>query len=213
MTVTQIVDSARNNLNALTDTLWTDSELYVNLYKVMLKVARKTRCIQAQPSANTVAATSDYTMATTVNEITRVTYAGAKLQYIDRRQLDSINPSSTTSSGTPAYYLVRGRTVTLYPTPSAVGAYIIYSNDIPSAIPTAATTLEIPTAYHDVLVDGLTSMMCPKDLGNPLTDTWQAAFNRGMAEMEADIKKKRRGDRFAIVQVEENSLNTEFGII
>lgn len=213
MTVTQIVEESRNNLNALTDTLWSDNELYLKLYRVMLKVARKTRCIAAQPSANTVAATADYTMATTVHEITRVTYAGAKLQVIDQRQMDAMNPNSTTSSGTPAYYLVRGRTVTLYPTPSAVGAYIIYSYDIPSAVPTASTTLEIPIAFHDVLIDGLTAEMCPKDLGHPLTSYWAMKFQDSVEQMNSQIRKNRRGDRFAVVKTEEDCLNNDFGII
>lgn len=213
MTVTEIVDSSRNNLNALTDTLWSAAELYVSLYKVMLKVARKTKCIEASASASTIAGTSDYTLSVTANWITRVEYNGAKLQLIDQRQLDSMNPNSVSSSGTPAFYLIRSRTITLYPTPSDAATYEVQSYDIPSGIPTASTTITIPAVYHDVLVDGLTSMMCPKDLGHPLTEYWQAMFATSQRDMEADIRLKRRGDRFAVVKSEEAGLYTDFGII
>ena len=213
MTVTQILDEARNNLNAANDTLWADTELYVKLYKVMLRVSRKTRCIAATETQNTVAATATYTAPTTAFEIWRVTYENAKLQQIDRRQLDALTPNGSTSSGTPSFYLLEGTTLTLYPTPSAVGALKVFSFDIPSAVPTGATTLAVPAAYHDVLCNGLTAEMCPKDLGHPLTSYWQSRFEQGLSEMDALQRLNKRRDRFAVVKLEEESVSTEMGLI
>lgn len=213
MTVTEILNEARNNLNALNDTLWSDTELYLKLYRVMLKVARRTRCIEGSDSQSTVIAQAAYTPSAAAIETWRVTYEGAKLQFIDRRQYDAMNPNSTTNSGTPAYYLAYGGTVTLYPTPAAVGTLILYAYKIPSAVPTGSTTLEVPVEFHDVLVDGLTSEMCPKDLGHPLTSYWAGKYADGIEDMKATIRRQRRGDRFAVVKTEEDCLNNDFGVI
>jgi hypothetical protein len=214
VTVTQILDEARNNLNAASDSLWSDTELYVKLYKVMLRFARKTRCIQSTDSSTTtVAGTATYTAPAAAFEIYRVEYNGNKLAVMDRRQYDSINPSNVTSSGTPAYYLLEGTTVTLYPTPDDAKTLKFYSFNIPSAVPTGATTLEVPAAYHDGLANGLTFEMCPKDLGHPLTLYWQGRFENDLKEAEATERLKKRRDRFAVVKLEEQSLGNELGIV
>jgi hypothetical protein len=209
---TQVVEGARNNLNALADTLWTDTELYYTLYRVMLRLARETNCIQTKSTASTVAGTEDYTVPARTIEVIRVTYEGAKLQFIDLRQYDSMNPNSTTSSGRPAYYLVFGDTVTLYPTPSDVGTIKYWVVEEP-AVPTSGSTLLTPSAYHDVLVDGLTFEMCPKDLGHPLTLFWKDKFESGITRVLTHMKRKKRGDRMAVVKVEESGLSTDFGIL
>jgi hypothetical protein len=213
VTVTQILDEAKNNLNAASDTLWSDTELYLKLFKVMLRFARRTRCINTSESQNTVAGTATYTAPTTAHEIWRVTYNGSKLSVMDRRQYDSISPSQVVSSGTPAYYLLEGTTLTLYPTPDDVQALKCFFYAIPSAVPTGATTLEIPAAYHDGLCDGLTFQMCPKDLGHPLTLYWQERWKEVLVEAEAQEKLKKRRDRFALVKLEEENLSTELGMI
>jgi hypothetical protein len=213
VTVTQILDEAKNNLNAASDALWADAELYVKLYKVMLRFSRKTRCINTTESQNTVAGTATYTAPTTAFEIWRVTYNGNKLSVMDRRQYDSLSPSGVASSGSPAYYMLEGETLTLYPTPDDVQALKVFFYGIPSAVPTGATTLEVPASYHDVLANGLSFEMCPKDVGHPLTTYWQSRFDAGIAEAEAQERLKKRRDRFALVKCEEESLSTELGIV
>lgn len=213
MTAQEILDAARDNMNAAGDTNWADTNLLNSLYRVMLYVARKTKCIETSATATSTSGTSDYTKPTRAIEITRVTYNGAKLQLIDLRQYDSINPNSATSSGTPAYYLYYNDTVTLYPTPSDSSSTIKYWFIQEPAVPTAAATPAIPTVYHDVLVSGLTAEMCPKDLGHPLTAYWRDKYLAGVADIEAHMKRKKRGDRLAVVKSESDMLMNDFGII
>lgn len=212
MTVSQILEDARNNLNAVSDSFWSDNELLYKLYRVMLKVARETRCIENIYTTTTTASTAEYTKPTRSIEIWRVTYNGTKLQLIDHRQYDSINPNSASSSGTPGYYFYFDDTLTLYPTPGSAVTLKIWSYDEPS-VPGLSSTLEIPTQYHDVLVDGLTSEMCPKDLGHPLTIYWAKKYSEGIREILAHRKRSKRGDRMAIVKLEENNVTGEFGIV
>lgn len=213
MTVTQILEGARNNLNALSDTLWSDSELLIALYRAMSRLAKESQCIQTSSSQNTVAGTSDYSAPTDLSEIWRVTYDGTKLQKIDRRLLDSMNPNGVTSSGNPAYYLLEGSTITLYPTPSAVAALKTFYFAIPSAVPASGDTLAIPARYHDELTILLTAEMCPKDTGHPFTMLWRSESDRAIARVVSHIRKMRRSDRMALVKLEEACVSGEFGIV
>jgi len=213
MTVQQILDASRNNLNAISDTLWSDSELLITLYRVMVKAAEKSQCINTSESQNTIAGTATYTAPASFSEIWRITYEGTKLQPIDRTKLDSMNPNGVTSSGNPAYYLLEGTTITLYPTPSAVGALKVFFYGIPTAVPTTGTTLEIPARYHPHLVTLLTAEMCPKDIGHPMTLLWEGKAKADLADMQAHERKIRRSDRLAVVKLEEACVSGEFGIV
>lgn len=215
MTIAEVLSAARENHNAVGSTFWSDDSLYSRLFQVMLKVARQTRCIEGTDTQNTASGTADYTAPSAAFEISRVTYNGAKLQYIDLREYDSMNPSGTSSTGTPAYWLLYNGTITLYPTPDAIQTLKVWSFNFPTSVPTSATTLTsvFPAHGHDVLVTGLSWLMCPKDLGHPLTAMWKKQFADEVSEYEAQLKRKRRGDRFAVVKTEENFNRTDFGII
>lgn len=212
MTITQILESARNNLNALSDSLWSDSELLLHLYQCELKMARTCRTIENIYTTTSVSGTDEYTKPTRAMEIWRVTFDGKKLDYRDFRYIDTMNPNDVTSSGTPQFYSYYDDAFFLYPTPSSAATIKVFSYDEPS-IPTVSSTLETPTAYHDVLVDGVTFKMCPKEVGHPLTIYWKGEWEAGLARVELFARRRRRGDKFNTVKTEEQMLNTEFGII
>lgn len=216
MTVTQILDAARNNLNATADTLWSDSELVNDLYLIQLQLARRTLCIENTSTDTSVASTASYTKPTRAIEIWRITFDGNKIQKLNQREVDELTFNvSTAPTGTPRYYSEYNEQITLYPTPDSGAAsktikYFTY--DEPS-VTTSSSTLEVPTAFHDVLVMGLTYHMCPKDLGHPLTLFWRDKWFNGMSEIEKEMRRRRRADRMAIVMSEENMLTTNFGSI
>ena len=213
MTVTQVLTAAKNNLNAESDTLWSESELLISLYLVCLEMARETNCIEStSTSITSTASTATYTKPTRALDIFRVTYSGTKLQQIDLREMDAMFTNSS-ASGTPVFYSFFNDTITLYPTPSASSDTIkVWSYNEPATI-SISSTIEIPSIYHDILVDGLTHRMCPKDLGHPLTTFWGARWNIGLQKMVTDLKKRKRGDRFAVVKAEENLITSQQGMV
>lgn len=213
MTTTEVLEAARNNLNSLTDTLWSDTELLGCMYRAMLKMARKTNAIESTATQSTVAGTSTYAIPTGAIEVWRVTYNGKKLQSITWREYDAMNPNSTTSSGSPTFYIHDGDSLILYPTPDAAQTLKVWSYNEPTQPTAASYTIPIPTRYHDVLVDGVTAEMCPKDLGHPLTAFYTSKFEKGIEDTKAHVKRRRRGDRMAVVQSEEQSLVTDRGVI
>lgn len=213
MTPQAILDAARNNLNATSDTLWSDTELLTDLYLVQLQLARKTHCIENTSTDVTVASTANYTKPTRALEIVRLTIDGTKIQKISQREADQlVFNASSAPSGTPRFYSEFNDTITLYPTPDAVYTIKYFTYDAPT-LPTALSTLEVPVAYHDVLVTGLTFMMCPKDLGNPQTLLWADKWRNALTETWQEIRKSRKSDRFSVVSTEEQNLTTNFGII
>ena len=212
MTPQQVLDASRNNLNALNDTFWTDTELLTKLYETMLQMSRETQCIEASTTITSVAGTQAYSRPTKAPEIWRVEFASAKLQLIDYRQRDQITFNDPTGqSGTPRYYLLYGDVITLYPTPVTAETITIYYYGEP-AVPTASSTLEIPSIFHDALVSGLTARMTPKDLAHPLTAFWRDKWAVDLDSVRTYLKRRKRGDRFNIVNTEEVNLTTNFGI-
>lgn len=211
MTVTQILTAARNNLNSLNDTFWSDAELYNSLYRCELKLARKAFTIDNVYSVTTVAGTAQYIKPTRAISIWKVKYNGSPLALIDQREYDAMNPNSASSSGTPAYFMFYDEAFYLYPTPDDAQSLEVYTYDEPNDI-TSTSVLETPSVFHDILVDGLTFMMCPKDLGHPTTLLWKANWEAGLIEAESFARKRRRANKFSTVKTEESLNTTEWGI-
>jgi len=217
MTAQQIIDAARNNLNATNDTLWSDTELLNYLYQASLQFSRRVLSIENTHTDTSVAGTADYTRPSNVLHIWRITFDGNKIQRLSQREVDQLNFNVTTvPTGTPRYYSEFNELITLYPTPdsgSASKTIKYWTYDEAQNITDATQSPEIQTCFHDILVDGVTYRMCPKDLGNPLTLFWRDKWFNGMGEAEAEIRKRRRADKLAVVQTEEKDLTTNFGII
>lgn len=215
MTPAEVIEAARNRLNALTDTLWSENELLQEIFLCEQELAQKANCIAATNSSTvSVASQSDYTIPTAALEVWRVEYDGVKLQKIDRRENDRLNfNQSTQLSGTPIYWIDNGTTVTLVPTPTDAADVIKFYYHSQPTEAAITGTLTTPAMYHHVLVDGLTYKMCPKDLGHPLTLFWEKRWMQGIAWTEQHIKRRKRGDRFAVVKREEDQLTTEIGLI
>jgi hypothetical protein len=215
LTAGQVIEAAQNHLNAVSDTLWSSAELLKALYLCELELALRSKCIYSTSTDTSVASTATYTKPTTAFEIWRVTYNGNKLQKIDRRDSDVLNYNNTTTpTGTPYWYTVEGTTVTLFPTPDTSALtiqYFFYAE--PTEATTTASTLTTPTQYQYGLVDMLTARMCPKDLGHPLTTFFMQRSEVFVERVTQLEKRRKRGDRFAVVKTEENTLNSEFGII
>jgi hypothetical protein len=212
MTNAQIIAAARNNLNATADTLWSDSELLLVLWRVGMDLARETNCMSQSFTTATVTGTSLYTAPPNAIEIVRVTYNGSKLSPLDYREYDSITPTATTSSGTPAYYIEHNGMLQLYPCPDDAQAVKILDKEFPDS-PSTSGTITIPAKYHDVLVAGVTYEMAPKDLGHPLTLYWEKKWLDGVAKVKSKEKLAKRGDRFARVKTEEQMVTNEQGVI
>lgn len=215
MTPSTIETYARNKLNALNDSLWSSAEIIENyLYECCMEFSREVKCIENTYTTTTVASTQEYALPSRYIDILRVTYNGTKLQPISMREYDELTwpNTTTTTSGTPTFYYYFGETIGLFPVPDAavtLKIWVIQGHDVVSS----NSTLEIPIQYHHMLVDGVVSKMCMKEIGDPRATFYAGVWQQHLMKAAAQWRKHKRGDRFGVVLTEERTPTTNFGTI
>ena len=220
MTPTTIELAARRLLNAEGSKFWSSEEIIQNhLYFAALEMATETLCIENRYSTTSVASQQEYATPNRMISVKRVTYAGQKLKYISRLQLDSIDLNiDTVVTGTPLYYYNFDDVIGLHPVPTAAGDTIkIQSLDEPD-VPTSSSTIEIPGQFHQYLVIGVAFYMSLKELGHPNTSRFEYMWNGPNNRNNALIKvrrsmRTRNRDQFSSVVREEDQPSTTLGMI
>ena len=207
-------------LNAVGSKFWSSEEIISDyLYMAAMEMAMETYCIENRYTTTSVADQQEYAVQSRLIAVKRVEYAGNKLRPISFTQLDSIDlNTNTTVTGTPQYYYHFDESFGLYPAPATTGDTIkIYTYDQPS-VPTASSTLEIPTRFHGLLVIGVAYYMAFKELGHPHLLLFERQWN-GLNNPNNAIAKVRRSirmrnkDQFATVLKEEDQPSTLLGMI
>ncbi len=214
MTTLALEQAARERYNAVGETFWSSSEVMTLIYAACLEISTETKCIEQTYTTSTTASIAEYGFPTTTIAIKRVTYEGQKLTPIDQRQADSLTLNNTTTSieGTPTYYTEWNNTITLIPTPAAVGTLKIWSINEPQAV-TSASTLEVPTFCHMRIVNYMLSEMYAKDKdfssAKYYKDIWMQV---DLPAIKAWWRKKKRTDSFASVINEDALPNNILGL-
>jgi hypothetical protein len=202
-------------MNAVSDNLWSDVELYTYLKMRADELNMMARCTKVTSYTNGVSGTQAYDFPDDLMELIEIRYDGRKLQTLKSREKDTIVPDNTISTtGTPIWYEEFDDSVTIYATPTSNSTNgIRWRYYATEDVPTAASTLKTPGRYHWGLVTGVVFSMCPKDLGHPLTVYWQGQWESVKTQITAHVRRSRRGDSFGHVTAEEDSLTTDFGTI
>jgi len=204
MTPSEIEEAARNRYNAIGDSFWSQDEIFMLIYDASLQMAVETDCIEAVLTTSTVIDQREYTYPPNVYKIKRIEYNDYKLDPITFRENDYMLGYTTTvdASGSPQYYSIFDDTIYLQPIPSAVDDLRIFGYVEPSTV-TATTTLEIPAKYHMDLVNYVVSEMCAKDQNYTGAQRFERKWLAAINKCKRDVRKKKRGDSFASVQLEE----------
>ena len=196
MTPTQIETGARQLMNAVGSKFWSQDEIIgTYLYMSALEMATETHCLENRYTTTSVADQREYAVPSRMASIKRVTFDGVPLKIITFRQLDQMDLNQSVAvTGTPQYYYYFDDAFGLYPTPETAGLDIdIQSYDQPD-VPTATSTLEIPSAFHGYLVIGTTYYMSLKELGHPNVSRFEFMWN-GSNNRNNCIKKAQRSMR------------------
>lgn len=213
MTPTELEEYARQQYNAVGDTFYSQSELLRHIYAAQTELATESKCIRRIYTAATVANTQEYDRPTNSNSIKRVTYDGVKLAPITMVEDDALKFGSTsTITGTPAYYYEWGDSIFLEPTPAAVGTLKIFSYDLPQTV-TATSTLDVPERYHHGISIYLLWQMAFKDKNFQIADRYESRWKAFVMKAVADERKRQRGDSFVGVQDNETLNETVIGAI
>ena len=205
MTPSEVETAARRKYNAVSDTFFSQAEILDLMFFACHQMARECLLIESSTTTATVIGTQTYAFPSNVISIKRITYDGMKLEPINFRLDDQLTAldSSTTSTGSPRYYWVWNKTLYLRPTPDAVETLTIYTYKEPSAI-TIASTLEIPSMFHPMLVDYIVSEMAAKDSNFNTSTYYRGLWEKQVQEAKKWQKRYKQRDGFSSVMDEES---------
>lgn len=216
MTPAQIETAARRRLNASSSDFWSSAEVIEDcLYFACLDVATRSKCIETTQSATSVSGQSSYSKPDSTIEIKQIVYDGQKLELMPERQFFSLNLNgSTATTGTPQWYFVWGDSYVLYPTPDTSSLVIsLRCVSGPTALTTSSTSLDIPDQFHNRLVNGTAYYMLLKDVDDPRIPVFEARWLKDVQDCVDEWTRSKHADKFARVQLEENLITTDTGIV
>lgn len=214
MTVSEIIEAARREYNAVGDTNWSDSELCVLIYQACMMLATEAKVIRRIHTTTTTAAQREYAIPTNTISIKRVEYNGQKLHPLNFREDDvlTLGNASTTNSGTPQHYAQWDETIFLRPIPAEAQTLKIFSFMEPQAV-TTSSTLEVPTRCHPHLKDFLLERMYSKDKDFSSAKYFGDKWEKYVTKEKQFTKRMLRGDAFPTVQDEELLTQSLLGAI
>lgn len=204
MTPTDLVTYARQRYNAVTDTFFSDSELYTLIWDAQMQLAKETLCIRRTYTTPTVVGQQEYQKPSACFSLKRVTYNGRKVFKILDREDDALtlNNQTTTATGTPQYYWEWDTVIELRPVPDDVQTLKLYTYDLPQIV-TATTTLDVPSRYHLDIADFLLWNMCAKEKNFEAAAQYEQSWLKKVQDAKRHEKKLLRGDGFSHVLDEE----------
>jgi hypothetical protein len=203
MTPLDIITRARQRMNASTDTLWSDLELYQYLQECETRLCEESRCQEPRYSATAVVGTQEYDYPTQSFEIYRVEFNSTRLMPMEMRDYDKLDINRSNGNGTPAFYYLLDGAIGLFPKPDSTGTIKVYSFDYPD-LSTASSTLNTPAQYHWALILGVVSQMVPKELGHPNVSLFERRWEEAIRKVKRQERMRRNGDAFFVVQREED---------
>lgn len=208
MTPLDLVTAARQQYNAVSDSFFSDGELYRHVWFAQDVLSKECNAIENTYTTSTVASQQEYTYPTTAIAIKRVTYAGKRLTRIKIKDDDLLTGfnAATTSSGTPTHYFVFDKVIYLRPIPAAVGTLKIFSFDQPSEV-SATSTLDVPTEFHLDLITFLLWRMAAKDQNYQGAEYYERQWKEAVERCKRWNRKRQLADGFNIVRDEDAVLD------
>lgn len=213
MTPSDINTYARSKYNATGDTFFTDAEIYYYIYQAELELSAIAPLVfEFAPLTGTVVqGTRTYNFPTNCRIIKRIEYtisggSTVKLEPITFREDDAltlVNVASTTQ-GKPQFYCQYNSQIYLRPIPdNSADTYKVYFFGEPT-VPTAASTLELPTLFHMDLVDFVVREMYGKDKDAEMYGLFELKWEKAVNKIKAWGIHRKRGDAFSVVMNEDN---------
>ncbi len=209
MTPSELETAARQMYNAVGDNNWSSPEIMTLIYGGCLELVRECGLvIEKRYTTTSTAGVGEYSYPTNATGIKRITFDGKKLAEITMRQDDSLTLENqlTTAVGSPTYYYVWSGVIYLRAIPETAGTLTLFTTSNPQPV-TATSVLEVPDNAHLMLRDYVVSEMAAKDLNFKMADYYRNLWgnpNTGhKAEFRRFLRRNKRADAFAVVQVEE----------
>lgn len=217
MTPSDIILAARQFSNNEGSDFFSDAELIS-----YLDFGLKDASIRAKVVENTdttlisVASQQEYTLPSGFFEPTRIEYDGLKLRPSSLSELDKLTSAiqNSPTTGTPRYYAIFAGTLKLVPTPDTAGKTIkVYAHTMHPSITIATTTLSVPTEFHPYLIDYVTYRIYLKEGDEARAKSHLDLWNLNIDTMKKSMLERKKRDRFAVVQNEDQGPSNTLGLI
>jgi len=193
MTPTQIETAARRAYNASSSDFWSSSEIYDLIYFAQMDLCRRALVLERNYSTSTVASTQEYAFPDYAHSIKKISCGGFPLTLIDLKEDDQLTNfnTATTQTGTPRYYTVWNRTISLRPIPSSVQTLKIWTYDNAAPLVDSNSTLDVADKYHPDIVEYVIGNMVVKDenyeLANWYLGRWENSIKKAPAAVPQPI--------------------------
>lgn len=213
MTPSEIEEAARRRYNSVSDSFWSQDEIFDLIYDACLELALETKCIERTFTTTTVSGTQDYSFPTNVISIKRVTYDGKKIKPINMREDDAVTGLNQTiaTQGSSQFYWFWNYVMSLRPIPDSAVTLKIWAYVQPARI-SSASTLEIPTEFHMKLVNYVVGEMAAKDSNFTAADRYLQRWEKSKLDVKKWVANRKRSDAFGVVGDEEILIGDVFGI-
>lgn len=215
MTLAQAVDFVRNRHNALTDSNWSNNELYALFTARCNEILSIIGLIEGtDTSITTVSGTQAYNFPMNFVSISALLYNGEKLSPISLTQWEEQKANGTTPTGKSNYFVVWNNQVLLIPIPDGAYSLTFYGEKLHPFIDNSTQmTIDIPSILHGRLCDGVIADMAAKDENFNMSGFYEKLW------MEKHIPAfqrfafihKRRG-RLKTVQDADTAIITDYGV-
>ena len=206
MTPASIVESAKRRYNSENDSFYSDDELFGLIYEAELEIQQETKIAQSiDTSITTVDGTRTYAMPTNFIDLLRVEWNGEPLDLIDFDIDDQITGErpDTEAKGTPLAYFIWNESIFLRPVPDVAQTLKLYGHKQPTDITSGTDDLLIPSMFHYVLIDYVTSELAFKDNNSSVGLYYASKFQKGVNKVLRWVARRKRGGGFAVVKSEE----------
>lgn len=159
MLVSDIITRVRRSFGDNNSVEVTDSDIIRWINDGMREITYQLELLQVKATAATVAGTSNYDLPGDLLKLHSIKWQGSQLQFVSLEQAEQLIPYKDNTAqfptGTPTHYWVWGQQLYLYPAPSSAGSADLeaYYNRYPVEIASPTDTPELPTIYHNRIVE------------------------------------------------------------
>lgn len=204
LTVAQFLDTVRQRHNAVGDSNWSDSEIYLLLTNRINEALSFTGLLEIKDTSSltTTAGTQKYDLPATIENLLQVDYDGEPISRIDFTQWAQYRTSSGTPTGTPTKYYPFADSIYLIPVPSESAKVItLWAEGIHAVIDgSAVNTISFPGNLIPHLVNGVVSDMYAKDLNQGMATFYEKLWqDKGIPAFNRHFAKKKYPSNFTHV--------------
>lgn len=159
MLVSDIISRVRRTIGDNNSVEVTDADIIRWINDGMREIILSSDLLQTKAYTSPLANVSHYQLPTDILKTHSLKYKGVSLEFVSLEQAEKLFPNkddaSNYPSGTPTHYWIWGGELYLYPAPEITGSneIVLYYNRMPVEVTATSDTPEIPSTYHNRLVE------------------------------------------------------------